>query len=232
MLRRRSYTETSLLLELLTSESRCVHAVYRGAKRPKATPIDLFAEYSMSWRAKSGLVTLRSCEVARAYTLVDDALYAGLYINELIRRGIRENQVIEGLIETYTHATAGLADAEGDLETTLRTFERDYLRCLGFAITFDQEQATGLAIEANASYRFLPDGGFRRTNPDAQDAHIGRVLLDISNDEYASEASRRVAKLVLREALEHHLGEREIKARSLLSAKHYRDAATGMAQHD
>ena len=140
MLRKRAYSETSLLLELLTNESQYVHALYRGAKRRGATPIDLLAEYAMSWRPKVGLLTVRSCEPLSTIRLSGQALYAALYLNELVRRGLRENQVVEGVHPAYQTALQDLETKKNtDLEVVLRKFEKAYLKALGYEIVFHHE---------------------------------------------------------------------------------------------
>ena len=224
VLRRRSYSETSLLLELLTSESRYVHALYRGAKRAGATAIDLLSEYAMSWRPGTALVTIRSCEPIRTLRLTGHALYAALYLNELIRRGLRENQVVDGVHAAYCEAVARLENHDVDLDVVLRTFEKRYLRALGFELVFHREQANGTAIAADCRYLFDPMSGFCLSDSCAAQAYSGRVLLAISVDEYALAETRQAAKIILRDALHHHLGERALKAQSLLTAKRYREA--------
>lgn len=217
---------------MLTSESRYVHALYRGAKRKGATPIDLFAEYAMSWRPKTGLVTVRSCELKRVSTLVGDALYAGLYINELVRRGMQENQVVEDVQPAYRAVVQRLEDRNEDLDAALRTFERRLLKALGFELEFHREQATGDAISSNSNYLFDPTEGFKRVSDAAQTSYPGHVLLNISVNRFEQPDTRQAAKLILRDALYHHLGERAPKARSLLSAKHYREVAYGSTVDD
>lgn len=232
VLRRRAYSETSLLLEVLTSESRYVHALYRGAKRKGSTPIDLFAEYAMSWRPKVGLVTVRSCELKNVSTLVGDALYAGLYINELVRRGMRENQVVEGIQPAYCTTVQQLEGANANLDLTLRTFERQFLSALGFELEFHREQSTGDVISSNSHYLFNPSEGFTKSSDKDQPSYPGHVLLNISVDRFERPETRQAAKLILRDALYHHLGERALKARSLLSAKRYREAVNGSIVDD
>lgn len=232
VLRRRAYSETSLLLEMLTSESRYVHALYRGAKRKGSTPIDLFSEYAMSWRPRDGLVTVRSCELKHVSSLRGDALYAGLYINELIRRGIQENQVVDDVHPAYRSTLQSLEDCSSDLDVELRTFEKRFLKALGFELEFHREQATGDVVSSNSQYLFDPIGGFKKSENDDQSTYPGHVLLNISVDRYEQTETRQAAKLILRDALYHHLGERALKARSLLSAKHYRDAVNGAAVND
>lgn len=232
VLRRRAYSETSLLLEMLTSESRYVHGLYRGAKRKGSTPIDLFAEYAMSWRPKVGLVTVRSCELKHVSTLVGDALYAGLYINELIRRGMHENQVVDDVQPAYQTTIQRLEDGNADLDATLRTFEKRLLKALGFELEFHREQASGDVILSNSHYLFDPLLGFKKTQDANQATYPGHVLLNISVNRFEHPDTRHAAKLILRDALYHHLGERALKARSLLSAKRYREAAYGSIVHD
>ena len=232
VLRRRAYSETSLLLEMLTSESRYVHAIYRGAKRTGATPIDLFTEYAMSWRPKVGLVTLRSCEFKRVFALGGNALYAGLYVNELVRRGMQENQVVDDVQPAYRSTVESLEPGNADLEVVLRSFEKRFLKALGFELEFHREQATGDVISSNANYLFDPLEGFTKSTEAHQASYPGNVLLNISVNRYEQSETRQAAKLILRDALYHHLGERALKARSLLSAKQYREEVNGAIAHD
>ena len=232
VLRRRAYSETSLLLEMLTSESRYVHAMYRGAKRNGSTPIDLFSEYAMSWRPRDGLVTLRSCELKHISTLGGNALYAGLYVNELVRRGMRENQVVDDVQPAYQSAVTSLEQAEADLDVVLRSFEKRFLKALGFELEFHREQATGDVISSNSNYLFDPILGFTKSADAEETSYPGHVLLNISVNRFEQPETRQAAKLILRDALYHHLGERALKARSLLSAKQYREEVSGATAHD
>ena len=232
VIRRRAYSETSLLLEMLTSESRYVHAMHRGAKRNGAIPIDLFTEYTMSWRPRDGLVTVRSCELKHVSTLVGNALYAGLYINELVRRGMHENQVVDDVRPAYQSAIRLLEHEDTDLDLVLRSFEKRLLKALGFELEFHREQATGNVISSNLNYLFDPLVGFTRSAGADQPTYPGHVLLNISVNRFEQPETRQAAKLILRDALYHHLGERALKARSLLSAKQYRDEVFGDTAHD
>lgn len=226
VLRRRDYSETSFLLELLTHDSQYVHAIFRGGKRKGGVAIDLFTRYEMSWRPRVGLVTLRGCEVKEAFSLAGESLYAGLYLNELVRRGMRENQLSHGMHEAYASAVSELALQKHDLESSLRRFERRYLKALGFEVVFSSEQRTGNPILAESNYRFDPMAGFRTVrNETRSGVFAGRDLLEIAEDCYEREETRLAAKLILRDALQYHLGENALKARTLLMAKHYREAA-------
>ena len=186
----------------------------------------------MSWRPKVGLVTVHSCELNRVSTLLGDALYAGLYINELVRRGMHENQVVDDVQPAYRMTVQRLEDGNTDIDVTLRAFEKRFLKALGFELEFHREQATGNVISSNSNYLFDPLVGFTKSVDANQATYPGHVLLNISDDRFEHPETRQAAKLILRDALYHHLGERALNARSLLSAKHYRDAVYGSVTND
>lgn len=226
VLRRRSYSETSLLLELLTDESQYVHALYRGAKRNSSTNVDLLTPYSMSWRPHDGLLTIRSCEPGEAIRVCGENLYAVLYLNELIRRGVRQNQFAKGVFEAYESASTGLVVSSCSIAAVLRKFEKRFLRALGFELTFDREQLSGKAITSGRTYRFEPDGGFLQTRQQGERSYSGRELLAIAHDQFDEFDVRRAAKEILKRALDFHLGEASMKASELLIAGSIRKHAT------
>ncbi len=225
VIRKRPYSETSLILEMLTGESRYVHAIYRGAKRNGSTPIDLFTKYAMSWRPRSGLLTVRSCEALRPLHLARSALYAGLYLNELVYRGMYEQQVIDGVRTAYEEALLDLEKESKDQESALRTFEQLYLKALGFQIQFHLEQANDREISLNYNYCFNPSIGFQRTTEKSPHNYPGHVLLDIAAHQYDKLETRQAAKSILRDALDYHLSGSSLHARALLTAKAYRVTA-------
>ena len=231
VLRRRSYSETSLLLELLTDESQYVHAIYRGAKRAGAINVDLLAAYAMSWRQKDGLVYIRSCEPKAAFRLVGGQLYAVHYLNELIRRGLRQNQSVAGVFEAYTEALDGLESDSNAIAQVLRKFEKTYLRLLGYGLTFHRERNSGDLIRRDGLYLFEPDQGFFKVGDDSTRFYSGRDLLAIAKDEYDNESTLRTAKVIFRQALDFHLGESTMKARDLLLAASLRESSKLEVKH-
>ena len=222
LLRRRAYRETSLLLEMLTEDSKCVHAIYRGARRKRGVDTDLLVSYQMSWRGDHGLVTIRSCEPGSDTSISGTNLYAALYLNELIRGGVHQDQVAPGLFDDYESALARLATDTTNIEPVLRTFEKQLLKTLGYELEFDREGSGQEIIHHDAKYRFVPDKGFVRSVGLNTEDHLGEHLIAISRDEYNDNRVRKTAKLVLSEAIRFHLGRDTIKAQELLQASHIR----------
>ena len=75
------------------------------------------------------------CEAAVPKQLGGDALFAGLYLNELLIRTLSQEEPVAALFNDYGDALASLnsVGAEGDLEPILRTFERRLLEELATA---------------------------------------------------------------------------------------------------
>lgn len=224
VLRRRSYRETSLLMELLTSESQYVHAIYRGAKRKGAEAMDLLAEYLVSWREQVDLRTIRSCELLRNFDVTGQALYAVLYLNELIRHGVHQNQSVPGIFNAYQRAVMDLQKTPTNLELILRQFEKSYLALLGYGVSFSREHVDGEEIQADASYLFDPQHGFLRVRDSISNSYDGRTLLAIEDNDYEQSMTRAVAKNILRQAIRFHVGAQSLKASELLTASQYRDS--------
>ena len=86
----RAYRETSLILEVLSRDHGRVAMVARGAKRPKSKWRNLlqpFRPLLISWSARGELGTLTSAEqVAAPPSLAGEALFCGMYVNELLTR--------------------------------------------------------------------------------------------------------------------------------------------------
>ena len=222
LLRRSNYRETSLLLVMLTEDSQCVHAVFKGARRKKGVDIDLLVPYEMSWRGDYGLVTIRTCEVGEANPVSGSNLYSALYLNELIRRGLKQDQRATGLFEAYEVAISELASSLENIEPTLRRFERNLLKVLGYELSFLQDGNSGQAIQQDGQYCFRPDYGFSQDPNQSDVSWSGEHLLAIANDEFDKVEVRRTAKVVLSQALRFHLGNSAIKAQELLLADKYR----------
>lgn len=210
-------------MELLTESSQCIHAVYRGAKRKHGIDVDLLVPYQMSWRGDTGLVNVISCESHSEFKITGSKLYSALYINELTRLGIRQDQLVNGLFEAYSNALRDLSLAVKGLEDILRVFEKAFLKVIGFELQFHRESPRGDSVQPKANYTFIPGQGFKKCQRDKEDAYSGVNLLAIAEDNYEQEETRRTAKAVLSEAIRFHLGKDTLKSRGLYSARQYRN---------
>ena len=215
LLHARAYRETSAIVELLTPEHGRVAGVargVRGGRRPQ--PIESFCLLEIGWRGRGSLVTVTAREVVRRWRLTGRALFAGMYVNELLVRSLRPAEAAPNLFQAY-EITLQRLTSEPDLEPPLRVFEKRLLFELGYAPTFDIESVSGEAVVDDRAYVFAEGEGFRVAGAANEHSFPGRVLKEIARDRFEATDVRRAAKIILRRALRPHLGPRPLAARDL-----------------
>ncbi len=220
VLHRRPYRDTSLLLEIFSSEHGRLGLVARGARAPRSKTGNLlqpFVPLLLSWRGQGELPTLTGAEPAGAAPpLQGERLLSGIYLNELLMRLLHRNDAHPVLFATYLDTLRALA-ADDDIEVPLRRFERLLLQEIGYGLILDHDVASGEAIESDASYTYLPERGpVRHHGPDKEGLLIhGRTLLALAQDRYPDRQTRQEAKRLIRAVLAVQLGERPLKSREL-----------------
>lgn len=253
VLHRRAYRETSALVELLTRDFGVVGAVVRGVKRPSrsARNIEPFGLLKVCWRGRGQLATLTTIEpgTGSRRRLVGDALFAGLYVNELVVKTLAREvpaarlfHDYEAVIDSLAQWRAARVDAPGPghagngtraLEPILRAFERHLLDELGYGIAFDVDISNGRPIEPGRLYRVIDGEGFREVeaaqDSSAQGLFDGAQIADMRLGEYRDPAVLRGAKHVLRRAIALRLGGRTLASRRLFCR---RAAGSAPAQAD
>ncbi|HET6471368.1 MAG TPA: DNA repair protein RecO [Pseudomonadales bacterium] len=223
VLHARPYRETSAIVDLLTLRFGRVSAVARGVRggRRGASPPRPFSRLAVACSGRAQLLTLNAFDVHTHRWLTGDALYAGLYLNELLLRLLRDDDAHPAVFDGYERALDAL---DADAEPALRRFERLLLKECGYEITFDCDADSGAIVEADACYRFVPDVGFQAVDEAADQRHVfaGATLHAIDRDDYADADVRRAAKQIMRRALAPHLGDRPIGSRALYRNDPYR----------
>ncbi len=220
VLHSRPYQETSLLLEVLTCEHGLVSLIAKGVRRAGRRPrvIAPFNELQLGFSGRGMLYTLTGCETLSCHWLQGEALYAGLYLNEISLRLLQHLDAHPALFAAYAQAIQALAAAT-PLEPVLRQFEKHLLRESGYELLFDQEADSGAPVQADQDYRFLPEQGFVRVAAaEALALQVpGAVLLAIAADDYRAPEVRRYAKQIMRQALAPLLGARGLHSRALFA---------------
>ncbi len=232
VLHRRAFRETSAIVELLTRDYGRVGGVLRGAKRRRrgAQPIEPFAQLAVTWRGRGQLVNLYGVEPLPALRLAGDALFAGLYLNELLMHTLSRQEPAAVLFAHYGEALAELAAGE-DLEPALRRFERRLLEELGYGLAFDVDIASGRPIDRAREYLVVEGEGFREAVANggaavgfpAANGHAwkltGEQIAAVGADDYRAADIRLAAKRVFRRALEKRLDGKTLATRELFGAR-------------
>ena len=228
VLHRRPFRETSAIVELLTRDHGRLGAVVRGVRggrRPRHS-IEPFTLASFAWRGRGQLVTVTASESITAMRLTGDALFSGLYLNELLVKTLEPHDAIPDVFHQYGVTLAALA-GDGNMAPALRRFERGLLEALGYGVVFDADIHSGAPIDAGKTYRFVDGEGFCEARADLALAASagesqpvpGKAIIAMANDDYGQAATCRAAKAVFRLALQHRLGHRQLHTRRLFAAR-------------
>ncbi|SHE82241.1 DNA replication and repair protein RecO [Microbulbifer donghaiensis] len=168
ILHSRPYSDSSLILELLTPEFGRVGCVARGARRDKQRrqqSLQPFAPLLVSLLGRGELKTLGPVESAGgANWLKGRAVYAGLYANELLVRLLAAGEAQYELFACYQTLLQKLALLDGSsaeqLEAPLRRFELQLLQELGGCPQLNYCAHSQGPVTAGATYRLESETGF------------------------------------------------------------------------
>ena len=215
------WRETSRIVEILSRDHGRLGLVARGARRPRSplrAVLRPFQPLLLSWTGGGDLVTLTGVEPADApFALQGQALLSAFYLNELLLRLLTRHDPQAELHARYAETLRSLA---GDINASLRLFEKHLLEILGYGLTLDHEAETGRPIEAGALYRYhLERGAMRVAAGGGMGVQVsGDTLLALAAESLTGREQLREARRLLQAALERHLGGRPLKTREVLRA--------------
>lgn len=140
VLRTIDFSETSLIVTLLTKDLGRVSAIAKGARRLKGPfegSLDLLSVCQIVLIAKSGdnLDLLTESKLRRRFRGGERSLlrtYAGYYVAETLRLWLDDDEPHEELFE-LTLATLGMIDGDGPVAQSLLVYDCQCLRLLGHA---------------------------------------------------------------------------------------------------
>ena len=214
------WRETSLIVEALTRDFGRVALVARGAKRRTSQLRGLLAPFSaltLAWSGRGEVKTLIRAEwTGGLVPLRGDALLAGFYMNELVVRLLARADAHPQLFGAYTRALRALAGERPPLEATLRRFEFELLREIGYLPALDV-CADGRAVAAQARYRVDPQRGLVAAGRDAEAVSVsGATALAMAAGDFAQPGVAAEARAMLRLIIRYHLDGRPLNTRRIL----------------
>lgn len=219
----RNYTDTRVLVDLLTRDGGRITAVARKGPKRQTGQYLLFSPLLLSWRGAAELKTLMSCEPSnRAVVSLSGSLtYCGLYLNELLVKAMPPGDPNQVLFSAYETCLAGLAALKTlkEAEPLLRVFELTLLDASGLGLDYGCCCSTGEPIEPGARYELQLELGFSRTHMSSAPGLAvfqGEHLLAIGRRDFSSEQARVAAKQITRMSLTALLGSKTLKSRELL----------------
>ena len=166
VLHRRPFRETSFLVDFFTHNHGIMTAVAKGAYRNKSHIPGLlqpFLPLLISWCGRGELMTLTHVEIeAQTPALAGDALFAGLYLNELLVYLLQKWDTHPLLHRKYASTISSLKTPPLE-QKTLRSFEKYLFEALGYGILANADLSLSEQLQPDHYYHFLPGMGFTRS---------------------------------------------------------------------
>ena len=221
----RAYSDTSMIVELITAEHGRVSVLARGAKRGKAKKsllLQPFRSLHVSWTGRGELPVLSAAEEAgQTLHLQGEALACGYYINELIYHLVPRFEPAQTLFAHYWTTVCGCTETD-QRDRHLRFFEVVLLEQLGLAPTLEQDIVTGNPVEAEMLYSYrIPEGPVIQELASGNGIEIsGATLLDIVAMKFTSQKTLTESKKLTRALLHYHLDGKKLLSRALFKSFH------------
>lgn len=160
------WSESSLILEVLTRHHGRVVLVAKGVKRPTSSfrPVLLpLQPLRLTYSGDGEVRTLKAAEWAGGHTMPQgEALLSGYYANELVMRLLARDDAHPQVFDWYAQLVQVLASGhEGTIAPALRAFELLLLQDIGFLPQLDQQTLTLQALNTQAAYVLLVEAGLR-----------------------------------------------------------------------
>ena len=231
VLHRYDWSESSLILELLTRHYGRIAVVAKGAKRPSSSfrPVLLpLQPLHVAFGGDAEIRTLRAAEWVGGQVMpTGDALLSGYYLNELLLRLLARDDPHPALFDVYAATVRMLAADEAQvLQPALRAFELLLLRAIGLLPELDMQTATLAPLVPGQRYSLHAEGGLVEADDTQARASLAGaqwLALQAALDDPAPFQSTLAAaagmgelKPQLRALLHYHCGVATLRTRQLM----------------
>jgi DNA repair protein RecO (recombination protein O) len=207
--------DTSANVHFFTRELGLIHCLCKGGRTPKKQSLlQAFTPLWLSVDERHERYYARTIEsTTTSLSLDGHSLFSGLYVNELIYYALSPVYPDPELYDAYLQTLNGLAVVSDKpvIESILRRFEWSLLKACGASFSFTEEAGTAALINNNSHYEFIAGEGFVSSSKGIPGEH----LLALAEDNLDQAIYLKSAKFIMRRAIDHLLGGREIKARDL-----------------
>lgn len=226
------WSESSLIVELLTRERGRLAVAAKGAKRPTSNFRALLLPFNrlvvQLGKAPADdsaeLFNLRSADWAGGVPFVGGAaLFAGFYANELVLKLLPRLDPHAALFDAYAALMGALqAEAESARQSALRAFELLLLRELGWLPDLRLHTQTQQPLASAQPYGLHAEFGVVADNRHGLTGAAMMQAADALDQQHfgllqaATESALPAWRLQLRSLLHYHLGTSQLRTRQVL----------------
>ncbi len=165
VLHRYDWSESSLIVEVLTRHHGRVALIAKGAKRPASNfrPVLLpMQPLRITYSGDAEVKALKSAEWVGGYAMPSgNALLTGFYLNELMMRLLLRDDPQELVYDLYAQTISVVAQNNGLMTAALRSFELLLLQNMGWLPDLSAVTQTQQGVQADMLYNLNPDMGLR-----------------------------------------------------------------------
>ncbi|WP_339487621.1 DNA repair protein RecO [Pseudomonas sp. EL_65y_Pfl2_R95] len=213
VLHSRAYRESSALVDFLTPQGR-LRAVLRGARGKAGTLARPFVALDAEFRGRGELKNVSRLEATGIPNLMaGEALFSGLYLNELLIRLLPAEDAQPAVFDHYAMTLLALGQGRA-IEPLLRSFEWRLLDQLGYGFALDQD-LHGQPVISDGIYRLQTEDGLVPIGQWQPGAFQGAELLAMAEANWHTPGALAAAKRLMRQALAPHLGGKPLVSREL-----------------
>jgi DNA repair protein RecO (recombination protein O) len=146
-----------------------------------------------------------------------ESALCGLYINELMVKLLPLGEAEPALFLSYQKALTGLQLADNN-EVTLRLFEKNLLRHLGYGLVLEQEVETGDSITAEKDYYYVADSGLHYWQVGQEHNRVsGKSIQHLIDEQGFDQTSLKEIKQLMRMVIHFYLAGKPLRSRELFS---------------
>lgn len=220
LLHHRPFRDTSRILDILSRDHGRLSLVARGVRSAKSRLQGIlrpFIPLNLSWVIRADLGTLTGAEImSTAFSLSGDALLSGYYVNELLLNFQYRHDPQPGIFDLYGSTIARLS-AGGSVAASLRKFEMELLRMLGYGLNLDHDTVSHAALQADSLYEYrVEEGPVPVSDRRGPRVYTGARLVAIREQEFSRAEVLRDAGRLLRDVIAFHLNGKELKSRKVM----------------
>lgn len=208
ILYKKDWKDTSLWIDIFLKEGGKRPFVARGIKRKKNLDLPFFTPVEVHWEERTQFPQLHALEPlvpTLPGRLAGQALFAGLYLNELLYHLLAYGDPHTALWEELEETLEVLYHTPSKIPLRLRTFELRLLRYLGFAPNCEHDARTEEAICTQSQYLYYPNEGFVRAAVGVGARYIipGELILQMGQEELSDLRTQKlIKKLFMHRVLE------------------------------
>lgn len=216
VLHQRAYKEKNRLIYFLSKEHGVVHGI-----GPKTA--NQFQAYSLYASGKGNLKRFSQLNITQHFPpLAGQALYAGMYLNELLFKVLPSEDTIYHSFAAYAQAISALAHLSKEpdslelIKLILRRVEYNLLGEMGYGLDFSQDKY-GDTIHADRDYVLELTNGFSpimNYHDDNLKTISGKWLVSFHTDEFSVDDNHYLG-IILRQCIDHLLDYKPLKSREL-----------------